>query len=122
MLPKHGSLALHYGVAAVASAPATGPRFLPDPLLGHPFPFVTVLPAILLTARAGGFGPELEAALPTRDEAWARAVVLITVTGWGREEDRRRSKEAGFDQHTVKPADPQALMRLPAGLSDAAKK
>ena len=32
-------------------------------------------------------------------------LVLVAMTGWGQEEDRRRSKEAGFDHHLVKPAD-----------------
>jgi len=31
------------------------------------------------------------------------------LTGWGQEEDRRRTKEAGFDHHLVKPADPDEL-------------
>jgi CheY-like chemotaxis protein len=31
--------------------------------------------------------------------------VLIAVTGWGSEEDRRRSREAGFDEHLTKPID-----------------
>jgi CheY-like chemotaxis protein len=48
-------------------------------------------------------------------------VVLIAMTGWGQEEDRRRSHEAGFDHHLVKPVDPAALMKLLAGLSDAAR-
>lgn len=30
---------------------------------------------------------------------------------WGKEKDRRRSHEAGFDHHPVKPVDPQALMK-----------
>jgi CheY-like chemotaxis protein len=34
------------------------------------------------------------------------------MTGWGQESDRRRSKEAGFDHHWVKPIDPQALYDL----------
>jgi len=34
-------------------------------------------------------------------------VLLIALTGWGQEEFRRRSKEAGFDHHLVKPADPR---------------
>jgi CheY-like chemotaxis protein len=38
--------------------------------------------------------------------------LLIAVTGWGQEEDRRRSKEAGFDHHLVKPVDPAALSAL----------
>ena len=46
-------------------------------------------------------------------------IVLIAVTGWGQEEDRRLSHEAGFDQHMVKPVDPQALMKVLAGLPKA---
>jgi CheY-like chemotaxis protein len=34
---------------------------------------------------------------------------LIAVTGYGAEEDRRRSREVGFDAHLVKPVDPDAL-------------
>lgn len=34
------------------------------------------------------------------------------MTGWGREEDRRRSKEAGFDAHLVKPVDETEIARL----------
>jgi PAS domain S-box-containing protein len=39
-------------------------------------------------------------------------VFLVAQTGWGQEEDRRRSKEAGFDAHLVKPIDQAALQRL----------
>ena len=38
--------------------------------------------------------------------------VLVALTGWGQEQDRRRSKEAGFDHHLTKPADPLALREL----------
>ena len=41
-----------------------------------------------------------------------KKVVLIALTGWGHDEDRRRSKEAGFDHHMVKPADPVMLERV----------
>ena len=34
---------------------------------------------------------------------------LIAVTGFGRDEDRRRSHEAGFDRHVTKPLDPRLL-------------
>ena len=34
------------------------------------------------------------------------------MTGWGQEEDKRKSKEAGFDQHLVKPVDPGLLEEL----------
>ncbi|WP_241023116.1 ATP-binding protein [Paraburkholderia sp. Ac-20340] len=39
-------------------------------------------------------------------------LVLIALTGWGQDEDRRRSKEAGIDFHLVKPVDMRALHRL----------
>lgn len=39
-------------------------------------------------------------------------VVLVAITGWGQEEDRRRAKEAGFDHHFTKPADFDALLSL----------
>jgi signal transduction histidine kinase/ActR/RegA family two-component response regulator len=37
---------------------------------------------------------------------------LVALTGWGQEEDRRRSQEAGFDHHLVKPVDLSALQEL----------
>jgi PAS domain S-box-containing protein len=37
---------------------------------------------------------------------------LLALTGYGQDEDRRRSREAGFDYHLVKPADPEELQRL----------
>jgi CheY-like chemotaxis protein len=39
-------------------------------------------------------------------------LVLVAVTGWGQEEDRRRSQEAGFDHHLIKPVEPEALHSL----------
>jgi CheY-like chemotaxis protein len=42
-------------------------------------------------------------------------VRLVALTGWGQEEDRRRTKAAGFEQHMVKPADLDAVRRLFAG-------
>jgi PAS domain S-box-containing protein len=39
-------------------------------------------------------------------------LVLVAMTGWGQEEDRRRSQEAGFDHHLVKPVEPDALRQL----------
>jgi PAS domain S-box-containing protein len=38
--------------------------------------------------------------------------VMIALTGWGQEEDRRRAMEAGFDHHLTKPVDPAALLKL----------
>jgi CheY-like chemotaxis protein len=39
-------------------------------------------------------------------------MVLIALTGWGQEEDRRKSQDAGFDGHLVKPVGYGALMTL----------
>jgi two-component system CheB/CheR fusion protein len=41
---------------------------------------------------------------------------LVALTGYGQEDDQRRALEAGFDVHLTKPADPEALQRLLAGL------
>ena len=43
-------------------------------------------------------------------------MLLIALTGWGQEEDRRRSRAAGIDHHLVKPVDLAAL--LPRNLVD----
>jgi CheY-like chemotaxis protein len=43
------------------------------------------------------------------------AARLIALTGYGREEDLRRAREAGFDEHLTKPADPAALEAILAG-------
>jgi CheY-like chemotaxis protein len=47
-----------------------------------------------------------------REQPELSAVVLIALTGWGQEEDRRRTVEAGFDHHLTKPADLAALQAL----------
>ena len=61
-----------------------------------------------------------EAARRIREQPWGKHAVLIAVTGWGQDEDRRRSHDAGFDHHMVKPVDPAALMKLLAGLQASA--
>ena len=50
-----------------------------------------------------------EVARRIRAESWGRGAVLVALTGWGQEIDRRRSREAGFDLHLVKPVDPATL-------------
>jgi len=54
----------------------------------------------------------LETARRLRRLPWAEHLVLIALTGWGQEQDRRRTREAGFDHHLVKPADIGRLERL----------
>jgi len=51
-----------------------------------------------------------------RAQPWGRTMFLIALTGWGEEEDRRRTEQAGFDHHIVKPVDSAALMQLLAAL------
>jgi signal transduction histidine kinase len=62
-----------------------------------------------------------EVARRIRAEPWGKTAVLIALTGWGQDEDRRRSREVGFDSHLVKPLDPEALSALLARLPRAAK-
>jgi CheY-like chemotaxis protein len=57
-----------------------------------------------------------EVARRLRAQPWGESTVLIAQTGWGQEEDRRRSKEAGLNFHLVKPIDPEDLEKLLAGL------
>ncbi len=54
-----------------------------------------------------------EACRRIRDHAWGAQMTLIAVTGWGQEDDRRKSTAAGFDGHLVKPVDPETLEELP---------
>ena len=53
-----------------------------------------------------------EVARRLRAEAWGQALPLIALTGRGQQEDRRRSREADFDHHLVKPVDPAVLQSL----------
>lgn len=52
-----------------------------------------------------------EVARRLRAKPWAKALRLIAVTGWGQEDDRTKSLEAGFDEHLTKPIDPEVLLR-----------
>ncbi|HUE12877.1 MAG TPA: response regulator [Planctomycetaceae bacterium] len=53
-----------------------------------------------------------------RQEEWGKDIVLVALTGWGREEDRRRAEEAGFDGHLIKPVQVSALRHLLERLLD----
>ena len=56
-----------------------------------------------------------EAARRIRGHAWGAGMVLVAQTGWGQDDDRLKSTDAGFDFHLVKPVDPAALIALLAG-------
>ena len=53
-----------------------------------------------------------ELATKIRAAPWGRGVLLIAVTGWGQEEDRRRALEAGCDHHLTKPIAPETVESL----------
>ncbi len=83
----------HDGLAAVEAAE----RFRPDMILldiGLP--------------KLNGY----DACRRIREQPWSRGMEIVALTGWGQEEDRRRSKEAGFDDHLVKPVELAILQKL----------
>ena len=53
-----------------------------------------------------------EAARHIRQQPWGETMMLVALTGWGQDEDKQRTKEAGFDHHLVKPAEPSDLQKL----------
>ncbi len=53
-----------------------------------------------------------EAARRIRQRPGGEGVVLVAVTGWGQDDDKRKAAEAGFDRHLTKPVDPQALEEI----------
>ena len=54
-----------------------------------------------------------------RSAPWGGPIVLIALTGWGQEEDRRRAFEAGFDYHLTKPIAPETVESLLRSLNSA---
>ncbi len=83
----------HDGLAALAAAA----EFRPD----------VVLLDIGLPGMSG-----LDVARLIRQEPWGENIALIALTGWGQEEDRRNSMEAGFNAHLVKPVEQAEMMEL----------
>ncbi len=80
-------------------------------------------PATLLAVRS--FNPQVilldigmpemdgyEVARRLRKNAALENMVLVALTGWGQEEDRQRSRDAGFNHHLVKPIEPNLLQKL----------
>ena len=53
-----------------------------------------------------------EVARRIRVQPWGQKITLVALTGWGQDSDRRRSREAGFDSHLVKPLDMDKLTEL----------
>ncbi len=83
----------HDGLAAVEAAGA----FRPD--------------VVLLDIGLPGLNG-YEAARAIREQTWGEGMILVALTGWGQAEDRRKSTEAGFDAHMVKPIEHDDLLQL----------
>lgn len=92
-------------------------------LVGHEVQNAVDGPSALQAAEAALFDVVLLEIVLPRINGWevakrlrkrraGKLPFLIAVTGLGREEDRRRSVEAGIDLHLVKPADPEALQNV----------
>jgi CheY-like chemotaxis protein len=56
-----------------------------------------------------------------RREPWGKDMKLVALTGWGQDEDRQRSRDAGFDVHLVKPVDHKVLTNLLTSLPSGTK-
>ena len=52
-----------------------------------------------------------------RQQPWGKDMVLVALSGWGHEEDRSKSKEAGFDDHLTKPSDVATLEKFLSSVS-----
>ncbi len=92
-LSGHETQIAHDGVEAIEAAE----KFRPDVVLldiGLP--------------RLNGY----EVGSRLRKKPWAKDLALVALTGWGQDEDRHRSRDAGFDAHLVKPVDYGALLKL----------
>jgi CheY-like chemotaxis protein len=98
-------------------------------LLGHEVRSATDGLAGLETARV--FRPEVmfldifmprlsgyDLARSIREQQWGKDVSLIALSGWGRDDNQRQVREAGFNHHLVKPVDLDAMLAL---LSDVAQ-
>ncbi len=92
-LMGHEVRTAHDGLEAVAGAAAFRPEVI---LLDIGMP------------RLNGY----DACRRIREQPWGKNVVIVALTGWGQDEDKRRSQEAGFDNHLVKPVEPAALDKL----------
>jgi CheY-like chemotaxis protein len=53
-----------------------------------------------------------EVAQRLRADGTCKRAVIVAITGWGRDEDSERAKDAGFDHHLTKPVDPAVLEKL----------
>jgi PAS domain S-box-containing protein len=69
-------------------------------------------PAIMLLDIGMPLMDGYEVARRVRQHPQGQAILLVAMTGWGQDEDRRRTTAAGFDHHLIKPVDPGTLQNL----------
>ena len=62
-----------------------------------------------------------EAARRIRQAPWGNEMILVAISGWGQDEDKRRAIDAGFDRHITKPIEFPHLRALLADLRDTAR-
>ena len=55
-----------------------------------------------------------------REQSWGKDIFFVALTGWGQDDDRRKSQEAGFNSHLVKPVDYDKLLELLGSLTNGA--
>ena len=60
-----------------------------------------------------------EVAKRLRQQPTLKNIVLIAMTGYGQESDRKRSQEAGFDHHLVKPGDFGKVLQILTTVSES---
>ena len=96
-LSGHRTFVVHDGLAAVEAAE----HLRPD----------VVLLDVGLPKLSG-----IDACRRIRSLPWGKGMVIVALTGWGQESDRRNTREAGFDAHLVKPVDYGDLLQLLAAL------
>ena len=62
-----------------------------------------------------------DAARRIREQPWSKGMVLVALTGWGQEENRKKTADAGFDAHLVKPVEYATLTKLLGSFPEAAR-
>jgi CheY-like chemotaxis protein len=90
----------HDGLAAVAAAECFRPA------------------AILMDVGMPGMNG-YDATRRIREQPWGKHTRIIALTGWGQDHDRARSRDAGCDEHLVKPVSPEDLQKALTGLAPA---
>jgi PAS domain S-box-containing protein len=99
-LSGHQTFLAHDGLAAVEEAE----RLRPD----------VVLLDVGLPKISG-----IDACRRIRSHPWGKSLVIVALTGWGQDHDRRNTRDAGFDAHLVKPVDYGDLLQLLSALLPA---